>query len=134
MHPLKVSGSLHVLLDPTSFKHKPVILVATVRFYFSCYYSVTLINKHNTTHLIYWLYFQHCYMFRLSTSAIIRLASVHKKNKMLEVYAIKQWCKLVIVTTVIPYKRSNYMKECIRNFPGTIRCIGSNTRLECNKN
>ena len=39
------------------------------------------------------------------------------KEKKLEVSPNKQGCKLFIVTTVIPYKKSNYMKECVRNFP-----------------
>jgi len=79
---------------------------------------------------MYRFYIQHCYMFRLSTSAIIKLASVHTKNKKLEVSPNKQGYKIVIVTIIIIYKMSNYMKECIRNFPDKIQCIGSNTKLE----
>ena len=54
---------------------------ATVRLCISYHYNVTLTNKHNTTHPIYRFYIQHCYMFRLTTSAIISLASVHTNNK-----------------------------------------------------
>ena len=68
----------------------------------------------------------------LHVSAVHRLATVHTKNKKLDVSPNKQGCKLVTVTTVIPYKMSNYMKECVRNFPGTMQCIESNTKLQCN--
>jgi len=40
-----------------------------------------LTDQHNHTELIYWYVIQHCNMFRLFTSAIIRQPSVHKKNK-----------------------------------------------------
>jgi len=50
-------------------------------------------------------------MFRLSTSAIVRVISVHTKNEKLEVSSKKQKCKVVIVTKIIPYKRSNYIKN-----------------------
>ena len=117
MHPLKVSSSLHALPAQFSFKDKPLPLDSTVRLCISCYYSVTLTNKHNTPDPIYQFYTQHCYMFWLFTSAIVRLASVHTKNKKLAVSPNKQECKLFIVTTVIPYKMSNYMRECVSNFP-----------------
>jgi len=103
-----------------------------LRLCVSCHQSVTLTDKHNTTDLKYRFYIQHYYMFRLSTSATIRLASVHTRNKMLQISPNKQRCKRVTVTSTIPYKRSNCMKKCISNFSGTIQCIGSNTNLECN--
>ena len=34
--------------------------------------KVTLTDKQNHINLIYWSFIQHCYMFRLSKSAIIR--------------------------------------------------------------
>jgi len=65
------------------FQRQTDTLVATVRLCVSCHYSVTLTNKHNTTDPIYRFYIQHCNMFRLSRSAIVSVASVHKRNKKL---------------------------------------------------
>jgi len=133
VYPLKVSGSLHSPPAQFSFKDKPVPLGSTVRLFTSCHYGITLNNKHNTTDPMYRLHIQHCHMFQLSTSGIIRVASVHTKNKKLErTVSTNRGVKLLIVTNIIPYKKSNYMKECIRNFPVTIQCIGSNTKLERN--
>ena len=124
MHPLKVSGSLQAPPPQFSSKDKPIPLGSTVRLCISCHYSVTLINKHNTPDPTYRFYIQHCNIFLLSTSAIVRLASVHTKKKKLEVSPNKQGCKLVIVTTIISYKKSNYMEECISKFP--VQCNVSN--------
>jgi hypothetical protein len=98
------------------FQRQAGALDATVRLCISYHYSVILTDKHNNTDLIYRFYIQHCYIFRLSTSPIVRLEMVHTNNKQLAVSPNKQWPKLVIMTNIIPHKRSNYMKECIRNF------------------
>jgi hypothetical protein len=87
------------------FRRQTGTLGATVRLCISYHYSVTLTDKHNTTDLIYRFYFQQCNMFQLSTSAIIRVESVHTKNKKSEVSPNKEERKIVVVTTGIPLKK-----------------------------
>lgn len=51
-----------------------------------CQTNVVLLSElHNYTNLVYMVFVQHCYMFRLSTSALIRYKEilVHKKEPLL---------------------------------------------------
>jgi len=116
VHPLKVSGSQAHPARSIQFQkqtgifscHRPVVYFLSSQ----CY--INRQTQHNRPNILV-LY-----------SALLHVSAVHishhqagissHKNKQLAVSPNKQRCKLVTPTNIIPYKRSNYLKECIRNF------------------
>ena len=65
-----------------------------VLFCISYNWSVILTDKHNHIDLIYWYFVQHYYTFRLSASAIIKLASVHKNKTKQKGERERNWYEL----------------------------------------
>jgi hypothetical protein len=55
-------------------------------------WSVILTNKHNNTDLIYWSFFQCCYMFWLVTSGRHHFTERVRRG---EVCPNKQWCEII---------------------------------------
>ena len=103
------------------FRNKPVPLDANMLLCISYHYSVILTDKHNITDLIHWFCIQHYYMFRLSTSANIRLSSIHKKNKKWErPFITKRGNKIFEnFDNLYSVKKSNKIENCIENFPSS---------------
>ena len=124
---------MHVPPAQFGLRHKPIPLDAKILLCISYHYSVTLTNKHDTTDLIYRSFIQICYMFLLSTSAINRVASIYKMNKKEERPFLTKCGNKIFENFDNHYslKKCNKIKDCIDNVPGTIQCIGSNTKLEC---
>jgi len=116
MHPLKASGWIHVPDAPFGFEDKPFPVGGNILLCISCHYIVILTHKSNTTGIIYWLFIQHCSIGR----------AVH----------ITQLSLLTNSGVKLLRNSDNYYceKEWIRKLPGTIKNIGSNTKLECKIN
>ena len=111
MHPLKVSGSMHAPPTPFGFKDKPVYLGVTV----GCVFLViTVLHQPTDT-----TQQTQCTGSTFSTATCFGCSHqpssgwhrFTQRIKISEDSPKKQRCKVVIVTTIIPYKMSNYIKN-----------------------
>jgi hypothetical protein len=88
---------------PYGFKDKPVPLVGNILFCNSCQYSVTLTDTRNTTDIIYFGCRHH------------PAVSPNKRSVKMLWNSDNHYCE----------------KEDIEELPGTIKRIGSNSKLKC---
>ena len=88
---------------------------------------------------------QHPVLYFLSVQCYVNRQTQHYRYNMVTVYSTPLHISAVHITQLSVLTNSgvkllrnsdNYYceKECIRKLPGTIKCIGSNTKLECKIN